>query len=95
MRILHLAAYRGEMQVEAALKRLLDRDDPICPEAVEALMETPKVRAPAQITVARANLAQYDALLPGGCTPHATELPQTGTAEQTSTKEPHSEDPTR
>ena len=93
--ILHLAAQRGERQVEAALQTLLDRGDPIRSEAVEALMETPKTRATAAVTVEKANLVQYDALLADAQVHHATAVSGNDTANQAGTNPPQSEDTTR
>ncbi|HLA39614.1 MAG TPA: IS21 family transposase, partial [Candidatus Glassbacteria bacterium] len=64
--ILYLAAYHSETQVEQALHHLLDPDQVLTAEAVEAWLQTAdRPPAPPQVTVAPVDLAAYDALLEG------------------------------
>lgn len=64
--ILHAAAREGESKVEAALARLMERQQPLCASAVEAEMrqgDTPASAAHA--VVAAVDLSLYDGLLEG------------------------------
>jgi len=65
--ILHAAARRGEAKVEAALARLLQREQTLCASAVEAEMRQSDVPASvaAQATVGAVDLSLYDGLLCG------------------------------
>ena len=61
VRILHLAASRGEMVVEQTLCTMLDRDERFNAERVQKTIE-PNARLPA-VTIAQPDLRLYDALL--------------------------------
>ena len=66
LKILHAAAREGESKVEAALLRLMDRQQPLGAAAVEAEMrqsDTPS--SVAHATVEAVDLSLYDGLLEG------------------------------
>jgi hypothetical protein len=64
--LLHLAARRGEADVEAALGRLLDQGQPLgVAAAEEELAKKERPLSPPEVTVGPVNLASYDALLSG------------------------------
>ena len=64
LRILHLAARENETAVDEALRGLIDREEPIDAEAVEALVRAEtQLPPPAEVTIPPADLKAYDALL--------------------------------
>jgi hypothetical protein len=66
LQILHQAAQQGEAAVEAALVRLLGRQQPLSATAVEAeLRHSDTKGSVAQATVAAVDLSWYDSLLEG------------------------------
>jgi hypothetical protein len=67
LKILHLAARETEAGVDEALRHLLDEGQPICFEAVEALVRSGQgIPSATQVTVSPMDLTGYDALLSGG-----------------------------
>jgi hypothetical protein len=62
VRILHLAASRGEMVVERTLCAMLDRNERFDAERVQKTIEPQRPELPA-VTIARPDLRLYDALL--------------------------------
>jgi hypothetical protein len=62
VRILHLAASRGEMVVEQTLCTMLDRDERFNAERVQKTIEPERPELPA-VTIAQPDLRLYDALL--------------------------------
>jgi hypothetical protein len=62
LRILHLAASRGEMVVEQTLCAMLDRDERFDAERVQNTIEPGRPELPA-VTIAQPDLRLYDALL--------------------------------
>ena len=58
LRILHLAAFRSEVEVEAALQSLLENNGPIDQEAVAARMAAPAGNPAEVVAVEAANLAR-------------------------------------
>lgn len=66
LQILRLAAQESEAAVEAALRQLIDQEQPITPEAVEALVRGAAAPAPVTaVVVEPVDLSAYDALLDG------------------------------
>jgi transposase InsO family protein len=65
VRILHLAASRGEIVVEQALCSMLDRDERFDAERVHKTVEPERPELPA-VTIAPPDLRLYDALLSAG-----------------------------
>jgi len=64
LHILHLAAWKGQTQVEHALEDLINRDGLIGAQAVEAFLSQEQTDAPTlDITVTPVDLTCYDALL--------------------------------
>ena len=64
LRILHLAARENETSVDTALHHLIDKDQLITAESVEALVygETTQLFSPEDVLVQEVNLAVYDEL---------------------------------
>ena len=62
MRILHLAASRGETVVERTLCAMLDRDERFDAERVQKTIEPERPELPVS-TIAQPDLRLYDALL--------------------------------
>jgi len=62
VRILHLAASRGEMVVEQTLCSMLDRDERFNAERVQKTIEPGRPELPA-VTIVQPDLRLYDALL--------------------------------
>ena len=65
VRILHLAASRGEMVVQQTLCAMLDRDQRFDAEQVQKAIEPGRPQLPA-VTITRPDLRLYDALLSAG-----------------------------
>ncbi len=66
LQILHLAAHDSEVGVEAALARLMDRQQPLCVRAVEVELRRDDTQASvATATVGVVDLSLYDGLLEG------------------------------
>jgi transposase len=62
--ILHLAARQNEAAVDYALKTLIEKEQPITIEAVEAIIASlEQIPAPTHITISKVDLGVYDALL--------------------------------
>ena len=64
LKILHLAARQTETAVDDALRTLIDQEEPITLEAVEAMVRSGEQLPPAtELTIPKVDLAAYDALL--------------------------------
>jgi hypothetical protein len=64
LRILHLAARENETAVDDALRTLIDQDEPITFEAVEAMVSSQEhITAPTEVAITEVDLATYDVLL--------------------------------
>jgi hypothetical protein len=64
LHILHLAARESETAVDDVLRKLIDQEQPIAYQAVEALVRSEQQPpATTQVTIPEVNLADYDALL--------------------------------
>ncbi len=65
--ILRLAAHENETDVDEALQRLIEKDEPITVAAVEALLQDAQpLEITKQVTVASVDLESYDSLLQEG-----------------------------
>jgi hypothetical protein len=64
LRILHLAARENETAVDDALRTLIDQDEPITFETVEAMVSSQEhITAPTEVAITEVDLATYDVLL--------------------------------
>jgi len=64
LKILYLAAKKGEERVESAIRQLLFANQSICAEEVDTIVDSgQKVTLPTEVTVNAVNLAVYDELL--------------------------------
>lgn len=67
LHILHLAARESETAVDDALRTLIEQEQPIAYQAVEAMVRSEQqLPATTQVTIPEVNLADYDALLVDG-----------------------------
>jgi hypothetical protein len=67
LRILHQAARESEAAVDDALRLLIERQEPITAEAVEAIVSSgQRPEKPLDITIPEVDLAAYDAVLNAG-----------------------------
>jgi hypothetical protein len=66
LKILELAARESEARTDEALRRLIDEQQPIRAEAVEALLASPQWgKPPTQVQIDSIRLSDYDSLLAG------------------------------
>lgn len=62
IRILHLAASTMEVEVETALQLLLDEQQPVDPDSVQAMVAPQQIEVP-ELAAPQVELAEYDGLL--------------------------------